>query len=322
MLLALAILSALTVVGMIRVGALDHPVARSSHTRPTPKGGGVGIVLAFAAGMVLAPHHMAGDTILTGAALFLAGCSYADDVLAWPFWPKLAAQAASAFAILLAGFSPWHLALPGLEIVPLPLVAPAIALAWVLFVTNAVNFMDGLNGLAAGCAAIGCIVLAAVAGAEQAWPECLIAAGVAGFLPFNYPAARIFMGDVGSQFLGFAMAALALRHAANPLLSMILPLSLAPLLLDAAFTLARRWLRGDRITQAHRGHFYQIAHRAGVPAWLVTMVYWAMAGLGGASGALCGIHASITPACAGVLAFAAWAMFVTNRARKAGLGAW
>jgi UDP-GlcNAc:undecaprenyl-phosphate GlcNAc-1-phosphate transferase len=322
MLLALAILSALAVFGMSRIGALDHPVARSSHTRPTPKGGGVGIALAFAAGMLLARHRAAGDAVLTGAALFLAACSYADDVLDWPFWRKLAAQAASGLAILLAGFSPWHVSLPGLGIVPLPVVAPAMGLAWVLFVTNAVNFMDGLNGLAAGSAAIGCIMLAWVAGIPHAWPECLIAAGVAGFLPFNYPAARIFMGDVGSQFLGFAMAALALRHAADAHLSLILPLSLAPLLLDAACTLIRRWLRGERITQAHRGHFYQVAHRTGMPAWIVTLLYWAMACLGGASGALCGAGSSLVPAAFCLLVFGVWAIFVTRRARQAALGAW
>ena len=140
MLLALAILSALAVFGMSRIGALDHPVARSSHTRPTPKGGGVGIALAFAAGMLLGPHPMAGDAVLTVAALFLAACSYADDVLDWPFWRKLAAQAAAAFAVLLAGFSPWEVSLPGLGLLPLPVVAPTIGLAWLLFVTNAVNF--------------------------------------------------------------------------------------------------------------------------------------------------------------------------------------
>jgi UDP-GlcNAc:undecaprenyl-phosphate GlcNAc-1-phosphate transferase len=324
---ALAFLSALIVTLMIRVGALDHPVARSSHALPTPKGGGVGIVAAFAIGMAMASRHAPGDAVVTVAAVALAAISYADDFRDFPFWLKLAAQLAACAAVIAAGALPDSVALPG-HAWSIGLSAPFLWLAWLLFVTNAVNFMDGLNGLAAGSAAIACVLLASVAGLQAAWPECLLAAGIAGFLPLNYPRARIFMGDVGSQFLGFLLATLALRHADDPGLSAILPLSLAPMLLDAGLTLVRRARRGERLTQAHRDHFYQVANRAGMPAWLVTAMYWMMAACGGRAGVMLGHDAPsrwegvALPVALAILPFAGWAILVTSAARRRDLRIW
>ena len=306
---------------MCRLGTLDHPVARSSHTAPTPKGGGVGIAVCFGAGMLLAPGHLRGDGALLAACLFLAGASYLDDVRQWPFWPKLAAQFIAAAAILAAGMGPAALAIPGFGQMPLGALALPAALIWLLFTINAVNFMDGLNGLAAGSAAAGCLVLACAAQAGQSWPERLIVVGVAGFLPFNYPRARIFMGDVGSQFLGLALAALALRHAGDPALAWVLPLSLGPMLLDAAFTLIRRAATGAQLTQAHRGHLYQVAQRAGVPAWLVSFIYVAMAAWGGWCGLRAGTDQNVAWLLAALLPVPAWGLYAAARARRAGL-AW
>jgi UDP-GlcNAc:undecaprenyl-phosphate GlcNAc-1-phosphate transferase len=313
----LAALSAAIVAIMVRVGALDHPVARSSHSVPTPKGGGVGIVVAFAVGMACAPAAGWQDGVLTGAALVLAAVSYLDDVRHWPFWCKLAAQCGAALAIVGTGQAPHDVALPGLGAVPLGLAAPVLALGWLLFVTNATNFMDGLNGLAAGSVAVACLALALTAGGK-AWPASLVVAVVAGFLPFNYPRARIFMGDVGSQFLGFVAGALALRYAAQPAVAIILPFGLLPLLLDAALTLLRRWRRGERLTEAHRSHYYQWANRAGVPAARVAAIYWLMAGWS----AGCGIVATQNSAywmLAAVLPFLAWRNYVAQRARQANI---
>jgi UDP-GlcNAc:undecaprenyl-phosphate GlcNAc-1-phosphate transferase len=320
LLLLLALLSAAIVAIMVRVGAIDHPVARSSHTTPTPKGGGVGIVVAFAVGMAWAHPDGWRDGVLTGAALVLAVVSYMDDVRNWPFWRKLAAQCAAALAIIVTGQAPHHVALPGLGVIPLGLAGPVLALAWLLVVTNATNFMDGLNGLAAGSVAVACLGVALAAGGHI-WPALLIVAGVAGFLPFNYPRARIFMGDVGSQFLGFVAGALALRYAAQPALSMILPLGLLPLLLDAALTLVRRWWRGARITEAHRDHFYQVANRAGISATRIAAVYWLMA----AWSAACGIAAtwdSPVWLLAAIMPMMIWFAYVTQRARQAQVVNW
>ncbi len=112
----------------------------------------------------------------------------------------------------------------------------------------------------------------------------LLAAGLLGFLPFNYPRARIFLGDVGSQFCGFVLAVLgvvAARFEGIELSLLLVPMLLSGLLLDALFTLARRLLAGERITQPHRGHLYQVAHRAGVPAAVIAPLHWAFAAWGG-----------------------------------------
>ena len=259
--------------------------------------------------------------MLVAACLGLATAGYLDDVWQWPFWPKLAAQIIASLAVLAGGFALADGAIPGVSNVAMGILALPASLIWLLFTINAVNFMDGLNGLAAGSAAAGCLILACAAPAAHAWPEWLIVAGVAGFLPFNYPRARIFMGDVGSQFLGLALAALALRHAEDPALAWILPLSLAPLLLDAAFTLCRRLAAGEQITQAHRGHLYQIAQRSGVPAWCVTGVYWGLSGWGGWCGAQWGADRSVTWLLAALLPFPAWGLYAAARARSARL-AW
>ncbi len=321
LLIALCLLSAVIVAAMCRLGTLDHPVERSSHSRPTPKGGGIGILACFTAGMLLAPVHLRGDWVLLAACLGLATASYLDDVRQWPFWPKLAAQIAASIAVLAGGFALTGVAIPGVPIVALGALAIPAVLIWLLFTVNAVNFMDGLNGLAAGSAAAGCLVLAWASPLALAWPEHLIVAGVAGFLPFNYPRARIFMGDVGSQFLGLVLASLALRHAADPALAWILPLSLSPLLIDAAFTLCRRLVAGERLTQPHRGHLYQVAQRAGTPAWLVSAIYWAMSGWGGWCGNRWAMDRSAAWLLAALLPFPVWAIYAAARARSVRL-AW
>ena len=327
--LLLAIVSAAAVRGMIAVGALDHPGHRSSHSEPTPKGGGAGIVLAVLLGIAILPPGPAGvaraDVALAMAAAFLAAVAYADDLRSWPFLPKLGAQIAAAAFVLSFGLAPDTLALPSgpahLGVWGIPL-----AFAWLLFVTNAVNFMDGLNGLVSGCAGIAALFLAADTEGFARAAALALAAGIAGFLPFNFPRARIFMGDIGSQFLGFLLAGVALAPAvqahATPLL---MPLLLAPLLLDASFTLVRRAIAGDKLTEAHRGHLYQLAHRAGFPAPAITFMYWGMT-------AWCGVCA-LAAAQAGavwrwpillatIIPFPVWAAAILGRARRHVTGRW
>ena len=145
---------------------------------------------------------------------------------------------------------------------------------WLLFATNAMNFIDGLNGLAGGVALIAAGFLAGIAAAHGGWfayfAALLLVAGLAGFLPFNFPRARIFMGDVGSQFCGFILAILAVvasRFDNVELSFLIVPMLLSGVLFDVAFTLIRRALAGERLTEPHRGHLYQVAQRSGLPPW-------------------------------------------------------
>ncbi len=290
----LALLSATAVWGMTRVGALDVPGARSSHTRPTPKGGGVGIVLAFLVGAALLYRYAAFSRIadpyfraVIAAAAGIAVVAYLDDLFSWRASVKLLAQVGAALLAVGAGLSLSFLRLPWLGTVELGWLGPAITVAWIVAATNAMNFIDGLNGLASGVAAIACLALAGIGawlGASFLYFTALILlAGLLGFLPFNFPRARIFMGDVGSQFCGFLLAVLAVaagRFAAVDLSVALVPMLLAGVLFDVAFTLLRRLLAGEKLAQAHRGHLYQLAYRSGMDPVSVTLVHWGFAAWG------------------------------------------
>ena len=290
-----ALLSASVVRVMIRWGTLDHPGARSSHTRPTPKGGGVGIAAAFVFGMVVlfatagrarVPHAPFLGLIL--AATGIAAVSYADDVRSWSASVKLVSQLAAALVAVGCGIRFGVLHLPWIGAWDTGWLGVPRTPGWILFADNAVNFIDGLNGLASGSVAAACLVLAGIGWMQGDWfvhvASLVLAAAIAGFLPYNYPSARIFMGDVGSQFCGFVLAVIGVLSAgfgATTLSVLLVPMLLAGVLFDVAFTLVRRLVAGRPLMQAHRGHLYQMAHRTGRPAWAITLVYWSMVGWGG-----------------------------------------
>ena len=272
---ALALVSAVVVRAMIEVRLMDQPDARKLHRHPVPKGGGVGIVAAFMLGAFLLPVTAPPGFMVGAAAVALV--SFADDLWDWPFSAKLAAQGFAAALAVGSGLTfdsgPW---------------GAAVTLLWLVFVTNAVNFVDGMNGLAAGTALIASGFLALIAAGQGGGfvyaAALLLAAGLSGFLPFNFPRARIFMGDVGSQFCGFGLAVLgvgAARFAAVEMSFLIVPMLLSGLLWDVAFTLLRRALAGENLARAHRGHLYQFAQRGGLDASAVAMVHWGFAALGG-----------------------------------------
>jgi len=250
------------------IGLLDRPNARSSHAAIVPRGGGVAIALSVLGAFAIVhsgPLSQALPVLLGALALAVVGLS--DDRLSLPAGVRVAAQAAVAIAVVTT--------LGGLERFPLPppldwplgpLGAP-LAAFWIVMVVNFFNFLDGIDGLAAFQAAItasGVVIaawdpsLALLAGA--------LAGAAAGFLPFNWSPASIFLGDAGSYFLGFTLAALPLAAPPDLRSSAVLfvSLSLWLFLADATFTLARRALRGERLHQAHREHLYQqLARRFG-----------------------------------------------------------
>jgi len=336
---ALAGVSALLVYVMTRMGTLDHPGARSSHTRPTPKGGGVGIVVAFVLGTSLlfagARHARVPDLPflgLIGASVGIAAVSYADDLRDWPFKVKLAAQLAAALVAILCGIRFRVLNLPWLGAVDTGWLGVPLTAFWVVFATNALNFIDGLNGLASGSVGLACLFLAGFAWAQaDAFVEAasvVLAAGIAGFLPFNYPKARIFMGDVGSQFCGFISAilgVLAARFGAQTLSVLLVPMLLFGIYFDVVFTLIRRLLAGNRLTEAHRSHLYQVAQRAGMPAQIVTLIHWAMVAWGGMCclgfAAMSGPGKPLVPLAVAVPQ-AVWLWYVLRKAQRAGLTEW
>ncbi len=292
---ALAGLSAITVRAMIAARVMDTPNARKAHDRPIPKGGGLGIVVAFLLGIAVlyqvAAFSRLADPYFRGvilAAAAIALVAFLDDLRDWPFSVKLAAQLLAAAAAVGSGLFVEDIRVPYVGAISIGWFGPLATFAWILFATNAMNFIDGLNGLAGGVALIACGFLAYISTRLDGWfvyfASMLLAAGLIGFLPFNFPRARIFMGDVGSQFCGFVLAVLgvaASRFGAVEMPFVLVPLLLSGVLFDVAFTLLRRLLAGQKVTQPHRGHLYQFAQRGGMDARLVAVVHWGFAGFGG-----------------------------------------
>jgi UDP-GlcNAc:undecaprenyl-phosphate GlcNAc-1-phosphate transferase len=335
--LCLASISAAAVRLMIAYPILDHPNERSAHARPTPRGGGVGVVIAFMVGMVvlygvadfarIADHAFLG---VIGAAAAIAGVALVDDMRDLSARLRLLAQCGAALVALATGLVVTRVALPWFGVVELGWLGPVLTLVWIVGCTNAVNFMDGLDGLVAGTLFIVAAALAAIAAEQAGWfvyaAALFLAAGFAGFLPFNIHPARIFMGDVGSQFAGFILAILAVaasRFDGQQLSFLIVPLLMFGLLFDAAFTLARRAAMGERLAEGHRTHLYQLAQRSGVPVRAVAGVHWGFAAFHAALAALFLAMAPgskpliVLPAIAVQLA---WLAYVALRMRRAGIG--
>jgi UDP-GlcNAc:undecaprenyl-phosphate GlcNAc-1-phosphate transferase len=335
----LALISAATVRAMIAVRLLDRPDARKVHTRDTPKGGGAGVVVAFLIGIAVlyrfAEFARLADPYFIGvieASMAIAIVALFDDIFDWKFTVKLVAQIAAAIVAVGSGIYVAEFRIPYVGPWSIGWLGPPVTMLWLLFATNAMNFIDGLDGLAGGVALIAACFLAGIAAHYGGWftyfASLLLAAGLAGFLPFNFPRARIFMGDVGSQFCGFTLAILAVvaSRLGNVELSfLIVPMLLSGVLFDVAFTLVRRAFGGERLTEPHRGHLYQVAQRSGVPARRVTLVHWTFAVFGGACTLL--FLAAPPPAKPLIPLLTlppqlAWLGFVSHQARRAGIRRW
>ncbi len=335
----LVLLSAATVRMMITARVMDPPGDRKSHHQPTPKGGGVGVVVTFLAGIIVlyryAEFARLADPYFRGvieASVAIALVAFLDDLFDWPFVVKLAAQVLAALVAVSSGLYVTEFRIPYMGPLPLAWAGVAASLVWILFTTNAMNFIDGLNGLASGVALIACLFIVLIAEQHGGWfayaVAGLLAAGLAGFLPFNFPKARIFMGDVGSQFCGFMLAVLAIvasRFDGVELSFLLMPMLLSGVLFDVGFTLARRAIQGEALTQPHRGHLYQVAQRSGVSPVTVTLVHWGFAVFGGGCCLLfIAMPSPYKPPVPfiTVLPQLAWVWFVVGRARVARLSRW
>lgn len=270
---------------VLRLGILDVPNARSSHERPTPSTGGIGIFAAVGLAFVWATEDglARGAAALAAAAAGMALIGLLDDLGRFAtFRVKLVAQLAAAAAAPASGIAFTQFPVPGVGAVDLGWAGFAVTIAWLVAMTNIFNFMDGIDGLAGGTAVIAAVFLGAAAGGPPLVPVLCVAlaASVAGFLVFNFPRARLFMGDVGSLFVGFSLAALAVVAAeAAPASTslLIVPLLFFNFIFDTVFTCCRRALRGENITQAHREHLYQLMAGAGLSHAQVSLFHFGVA---------------------------------------------
>lgn len=257
---------------------LDHPNSRSSHCRPTPRGGGLVFVAlsSVSSGFVLLSGQGFTVSALFLLAFPLAIVGLLDDYYDLPAPLRYGFQLFTAGLML--GFSPLVQAFV-LTFVTHPWVCLTVLIFLVISVTsivNFVNFMDGLDGLVAGCLVVSISALAIVL--EASWPVWALVGSLLGFLMWNWSPAKVFMGDVGSTFLGAVFAGLLLQSSSWPSLMGCL-LVATPLLADACICVPRRLLNGQRVFQPHRLHLYQRLNQAGWSHSRVSFTYIAATAL-------------------------------------------
>ena len=260
----------------LRRRLLDQPNARSSHSQPTPRGGGMAFVLVAVAASTIGwfcvsfsgqqglPCTQLAMVALPLLALPLAVVGFLDDRHNLRAGLRYGVQLATALLLILV--SP----------LPLPWLALPLVLIAATAVINFTNFMDGLDGLVAGCMAVAIGAVAIALGAP--WPVWALVGSLLGFLLWNWSPAKVFMGDVGSTFLGAVFAGLVLQAPSWPEVMGLL-LVATPLLGDACLCVPRRLLAGQQVLQAHRLHLFQRLHQAGWPHARVSSLYIAATGV-------------------------------------------
>lgn len=272
-----AFISARVLLARFRRLALDQPNARSLHASPVPRTGGIAVLLGAGVSATLGALELWLPMSLAAA---LAVLSFVDDVRGVPTGVRFAAHVAAAAALV------WFV------LAPMDPIQMAVLVAAVAWITNLYNFMDGSDGLAAGMATIGFGVYAQAAYMTDHLALAALSVGLAtasaAFLLHNYHPARIFLGDVGSIPLGFLAGALGVTGWRDDVWPLWFPvLVFAPFIGDATLTLIKRSLRGERVWQAHRQHYYQrmvlmgLGHRR--TAWIayVAMGLCGLAALAG-----------------------------------------
>lgn len=272
---AAAVLTSCTLTGFLRRYALarsliDIPNARSSHSLPTPRGGGVAIVITFLGALVVAfcsgelPYDTSVGLLVAGGIVAVVG--FLDD------HGHIAARWRLLVHFLCAGLGLWCIGGVGpLAIGPLVIepswMRNALGVLFLVWMINLYNFMDGIDGLASVEALTSClsIFFLLFLGDSQlsGLAPLLLAASALGFLIWNFPRAKIFMGDAGSGFLGLALGFLAIQSSwQDPVYFWAWCILLGVFVVDASYTLISRLLRGEKVYEAHRSHAYQYASRS------------------------------------------------------------
>jgi len=321
---------------MKRVRIIDTPNARSSHTRPTPRSGGIAIVVTFFVGLAVLwglsddPAFEQGHFwVFCAASLLVAVVSIVDDLSGLSFRFKLGLQAVCAVAVMAMGVVIDQVSLPIVGVWHLGWLAYPVTLIWIVGLTNAFNFMDGIDGIAGGTAVIAAGFFAAITLLQGSTFIYLISIIIVwaslGFLMWNWQPAKIFMGDSGSQFLGFVLAVMAVmagRFDASHVSFFVMPMLFFHYIWDTAYTLIRRIRAGERVTDAHRTHVYQLMNRLGLSHARVSSIYLLIGGLQGL-GALVLVNVDGGLRVMAFLPFivlqVAMTLVVVRRARAAGL---
>ncbi len=330
--LIVALVAGLASLGLCRaimfLGVVDAPDGqRKLQAAPVPTSGGLGVATAALIAILIVAGfvdwRMSADVAgVLGGALAAGLIGLWDDRVDLPPMLKLVAILAIALGVALMGARPDEIApWPGIAWRwPAPILV-AGAVLWLLVTINAVNFMDGANGLAMGMALVSALGVAACGAIAGAWDIALaagaLAGGLAGFLVWNWPG-RLYAGDTGALFVGAVLGGLSLSLVARrPDWLFVPPLLLLPFLSDVLLTLAWRARHGKSLFAAHRDHAYQIAIKAGLKHWQVSGIHlvWAVNAM------LVGVVSAIAGGRVPLLAFLAVlgaSMWVHLRVRRSG----
>lgn len=290
-----AVIVDLVILAATRYRLVDLPNRRSAHALPTARGGGAAIVITMAAGAAAAAFRwptMAVPIMLgtLGPALVIGVVGAIDDMQPLKASLRLLIHIAVALAIT------WFLGpiravtIPGLPDIELGWAAWPVTVLWVVGLTNAYNFMDGIDGMAGLGGVVAGLSISGIALALWVPPLMVLggflAAAAGGFLVFNWQPARIFMGDVGSGFLGAFLAAIPLLFPAHFRSAVILPVAMClwPYIYDPFLSVFRRAASGHNPLEPHREFLFHRLVRSGVPHAWVSMLYGGLAALGGLAG--------------------------------------
>ena len=314
----------------LRLGAMDTPgESRRVHTTPIPRMGGLAIFLGFLAGVLpFASLPMPVRGILLGSLIIVA-LGAADDVVSLKPWIKLVFQCAAAAVAIGFGVRIQLLTNPRIlgEVIPLGDLSIPVTLVWIVGITNALNLIDGLDGLAAGVSGIGCASMLAVSLFLPQASDVSVLLGALGgaclgFLPFNRNPARIFMGDSGALLLGYILSTVSVLGLfkmytavtfAVPLLALALPLS------DTLFAIARRLYHGEDPMKADRGHIHHRLLALGLNQKQAVAVLYAVSAIFGLAAVLLAANASVRfwlLLLAAAAALAVWLWVVLARRRR------
>jgi UDP-N-acetylmuramyl pentapeptide phosphotransferase/UDP-N-acetylglucosamine-1-phosphate transferase len=310
-----------------KLGLIDVPNQRSSHLAATPRGGGLGIVAGVGTGMLVfaaagyPPGRALSLLLIATAAVATLGAF--DDLRPLPAGFRLLGQLVVAIAIVIVLGTVGRLPLPKPLDLPLGWVAWPFTILWLMGATNFYNFMDGIDGLAGGQSVASCVGIA-VAGWALGSVEfaVVLASSSVGFVMLNRPPARIFLGDVGSTSLGFAIAAIPLLAPVEkrPMALLAVAIGLSLFLLDPFETLLRLFRSGHKLGIAHRPHSYQrIATTRTRATWTAICIVLAGLSLSLGGGLAYRIPWLSWPVIALALSAYAVERFVSNRPRSSGL---
>jgi len=250
-----------------KLSLVDKPNERSSHVLPTPRGGGIGIWLAF----LVIGIFIAKDILFIMIAGIIGLIGFLEDRFNFSSKIRLVIQLVlSIVAIIMVS---------GL---PASVIETFLFLFWIIFITgttNFYNFMDGINGIAGLTGVVGFGLMAYfsffIVGEPDISIMCIaLASACLGFLTFNFPYAKVFMGDVGSILLGFIFAAFVVKLSTNISVFLCLIMFLSTFYADATVTLIYRWRKGENLMRAHRSHLYQyLSNELRLPHWQVATLF-------------------------------------------------